>query len=569
MKLDVAYRGRSELVAGSSGSRSLRFATNLNREAVAFDAALKMPLRFREAISALHDVVISDLRFQPRDHDAYDAWKKGERLREMQLHRAEYERLKKEVLIGAHQELAGEFEERFKRLRKKYWDLRNKHSIRLRVRNPELWRMLMPADPVVTVADDTVFFECFSADQASYGCLNVVREDAFGTSSELQLGTTNVDYSWALYDHFQTLRSYRETRLKVDPQGFGSTTTGAGEHREEKIDLPEGWLRGFMQLQSGMTLPMRRVTLSRDSVYSLLAWLRRHKAKRSPRAIRFELTPGEPPNVVLEPWEERIVSHGTRHDGSPVEPIRIWGGRRLLSLARVLPLMESCDVYLLGTGLPSFWIAKMGEMQLTLGLSGWTANDWSSGGSLESLLPPGEPSPSQLQLAAKLLQRERALRFDDLQASMACNIGDCAAALNQLAYSGQVIHDLAAGVYRWRQVMPMALGEAELGPASPEVSASRVLLQRNQVSLLDSSLQTSGVRVGKGTVERHPVEVVIDVDGMIKRGKCSCSHHHRAGIRRGACRHLLALRAVMLGQSPTSDASTDAWYHRLLNLSRN
>ncbi|MEZ4309869.1 MAG: hypothetical protein R3F14_17665 [Polyangiaceae bacterium] len=34
------------------------------------------------------------------------------------------------------------------------------------------------------------------------------------------LGTTNVDYSLALYEHFQTLRTYRPTRLLVDPSGF-------------------------------------------------------------------------------------------------------------------------------------------------------------------------------------------------------------------------------------------------------------------------------------------------------------------------------------------------------------
>jgi len=70
-----------------------------------------------------------------------------------------------------------------------------------------MWRLLMPCDPVVTVADDVVFFECFSADESSYGCLTVNRDDGFGRSEQLQLGTTNVDYSWNLYHEFQSLRS--------------------------------------------------------------------------------------------------------------------------------------------------------------------------------------------------------------------------------------------------------------------------------------------------------------------------------------------------------------------------
>ena len=68
--------------------------------------------------------------------------------------------------------------------------------------------------------------------------------------------------------------------------GFEVATAGA-DYREEKIDLPAGWLRGLMQVQAGMAMPMRRITLSRAAVYSLLAWLKRHKARTSPRALRF------------------------------------------------------------------------------------------------------------------------------------------------------------------------------------------------------------------------------------------------------------------------------------------
>jgi hypothetical protein len=58
---------------------------------------------------------------------------------------------------------------------------------------------------------------------------------------------------------------------------------------------------------------------------------------------------------VLEPWEERIVVHGDICQNATGEPIRIWGKQRLLALARLLPLAERFDVYLLGTGFPSFW----------------------------------------------------------------------------------------------------------------------------------------------------------------------------------------------------------------------
>ena len=65
MNLTVAYRGRSSVIRRPD-SLALSLAPNLRRDRVSFDGVLRQPLRFREAVSALHDVVISDLRFQPR-----------------------------------------------------------------------------------------------------------------------------------------------------------------------------------------------------------------------------------------------------------------------------------------------------------------------------------------------------------------------------------------------------------------------------------------------------------------------------------------------------------------------
>ena len=139
------------------------------------------------------------------------------------------------------------------------------------------------------MADDVVFFECFSSDESSYGCLTIDRDACFAKTQDACVGTTNVDYSWELYHNFQSLRTYRETRFHINPEGFSVQTFDRADYREEKIELPEGWLRGFMQLQAAMALPMKKVTLGVDAVYSLLAWLKRHREKHGPRAIRFEL----------------------------------------------------------------------------------------------------------------------------------------------------------------------------------------------------------------------------------------------------------------------------------------
>ena len=557
MNVAFSYLGRS----GMEGP-TLNFAPNLAREPVAFDAALRRPERFREAISALHDVVISDHRFQRRDKSAYEAWKAAEAARLRTVRADAVRQAEADIAARRGIPLPAELEKKFGRLCKTYRGARQAYAEHLRKHDLELWRKLMPCDPVITVAEDVVFFECFSADESSYGCLTVKREEGFGPSAGLKLGTTNVDYSWDLFDHFQALRSYRETRFRLDPAGFDVATHGRADYREQKIDLPRGWLRGFMQLQAAMALPMRKVTLTREAVYSLLVWLRRHKAATSPRALRFEPAAGRPLTLVLEPWEQPIPVRGGEDGEAWTEPVRIWGRQRLLALARVLPLVESVDVYLLGTGFPSFWVAHMGEMRLTLGLSGWTANDWTRGSSLDQLAPPAPAGANEIEAASAFLQRRRAATFSEVAAAVPGSAAAVQTVLNHLAHAGQVIHDLGAGVFRWRQIMPRALGEAELGPENEEVAASRELVRRGRVEVESRVAAPGGGTIFVGKAESKPVELLMDNDGRIKRGRCLCGHFRKAGLRMGPCRHLLALRWQALNPAPER-AGPDDWFARL------
>ena len=562
MNVHLAYLGRSGLTGNT-----LSLAPNLTREPVSFNAPLTQPLRFREAISALHDVVISDLRFQPRDKTVYQEWKKNENRRLARVRTDVYKEAKAQILEN-RAKVPKDLEKNYKTSLKRYWSARQKYASYLLKHNYELWRQLMPCDPVITIADDVAFFECFSADESSYGCLTVNRDESFGSSSSIQLGTTNVDYSWDLYNHFQALRSYRETRFRVDPSGFEVATENSDDYREEKIDLPDGWLRGFMQIQQAMSLPMNKVTLSREAVYSLLVWLKRNKAKTSPRALRFELLPGEMPSLVIEPWEKRIDSRGTRYEGGPTEPIRIWGRQRLLVLARLLPLVDRVDVHLLGTGLPSFWVAHMGEMRLTLGLSGWTTNDWTRGSAMDLLLPPAAPTPDLIERTAQFLQSKRRAKFDDVESHTMATPGHVLAALGHLAHTGQVIADLNDNVYRWRQIMPQALGEKELGPESPELSAGKKIIQQRRVKITKQEEVTRGASIVIGSSETQSPEIMIDGDGRIKRGKCGCSYYYKYSFRNGPCRHMIALHRTFHGVGGESETTESAdtvggWYQKM------
>jgi hypothetical protein len=565
MDLTLAYRGRSAVTSTPTGL-DVTLAPNLRRDRVAYEGRLRHPVRFREAVGALHDVVISDLRYQPRDRSAYQAYKAEQSRREAELRRRVAAETRVELLEQRAPDLPegyiADLERRYRKLRKHYWDARLEYSNFLRRHDPELWRLLLPCDPVITVARDCLFLECFSADESSYGCLTVGR-DAFEAERNVAVGTTNVDYSWTLYEHFQRLRSYRETRFTIDPQGFEVHTEHAAGYREEKIDLPPSWLRGFMQLQAAMSLPMRRVPIGREGLYSLLAFLKRHRAARSPRAVRFELRRGRPATVVVEPWERSIALHGPAYDGPHDETVRVWGRDRLLVLARLLPLLEEAEVYLLGTGLPSFWSVRMGELRLLLGLSGWTANDWTGASALDQLAPPAEPSDALLGDIAAAFRERPALRFEQVRERTGAAPAFVAVGLNRLALLGQVIHDLHAGLYRWRQVLPVPVSLEQMGPEPPETEAARQLVARRVVRVDRDERRPDGLHVLEGQSGGRPVSLLLDADGRMLRGRCTCSHHFTGGLRKGPCRHLQALRSA--AADPNRASSLEVWFRSLFS----
>jgi hypothetical protein len=546
MQFTLAYYGRSGVRSGPDGL-AISLAPNLRRDRVSFAGTLRTPLRFREAVSALHAVVVSDLKYKPKDRTAYREYLAERKKREDAIRRMAYQKAHAELLAREQPSIPAGLEKRFEKLRKRYWNARLQYSDWLYKHDPAIWRFLTPCDPVVTVAPDVLFFECFSKDESSYGCLTVDR---------------GADYSLALYEEFQKMRSYRRTEFAVDPGGFEVRTEGNPDYHEEKIDLPPSWLRGFMQLQSAMSLPMRRAPVSREGLYNVLAFLKRHRAKASPRALRYELTPGKPVTLVLEPWEQRIVLHDTPcPDGKP-EVIRTWGRDRLRVLARLLPLAEGADVYLLGTGLPSIWSVKMGEMRLVLGLSGWTANDWSGATALDALAPPAEPSNDLLGDIAAAFRAAPALTFEQIRQRTGAAPAFVAAGLNRLALLGQVIHDLPAGLYRWRQIMPVELSLEQVRLDSPETEASKEFVRRGRVKLTRDE-RAERLRVLAGEVEGRAAEAVLDADGRVIRGQCNCSHYFKNRLRAGPCRHMQALRRVAFGEKPPS--TLEQWFHTWVN----
>lgn len=539
MEFEYRYHG-STAVDSSARATSMSFSPDTRREPTYFVGELGKCLEFREAISALHDVVVSDLRWRPKDRTEYKEWlAKQEQINWQQVavarsrNAAEINRLQAE--LDELNRTRAERMRSFYTAQRRYFDYLYK-------KDRDAWFVL---DPVITVHPDEVFFECFSQDESTYGRLGA-RYEVFREVKEFACGTTNIDYSAALYDEFQKIRRYKQTMFTVDPSGFEVQTTAEDAFKELKIDLPDSWVRGFLQVSSAMTLPTISFDLHPMDVHNLCFVLRRHKEKVGPRSLRYKLKPGEPVKVVFEPWNREVVFPRSIFRGDKEHEVRVWGRRRLFILERLIQLAKKFTVHLLGTGLPSFYIADLGDMNFTLGLSGWTANDWSTAGNFDLMAPRAVVDEFTKRRVFDGLKKHWLMAPDALARELDLDRVAVYGALAAYTQAGRAMYDLDKQVYRVRELSRDPLPLAKLRFANEREEAAQSLVQQKQATVRsalpagDGGLSLRG-RVRDGSHSYDP-ELVIDRDERLSHASCTCNFYQQNKLYKGPCQHILALR---------------------------
>lgn len=548
MIVEFKYAGHSSIVQGLHDAR-MALATNTLREAAYFRGTLGRPLLLREALGALRDVVVSDFKYHPRDHLAFKRWLEEQDRRFVAglSMRSEASRKKMEQLEGRLAELDEQRESRlqpFYKARRAYFDYVYHHQI-------EVNYLL---DPVITVHPDEISFEAFSKDESSYGRLGV-RYDLFEKIHEFECGTTNVDFSLRLASELDRMRTYRRTELDISPGGFAVKVGSAEAHKEKKIELPQSWVDGFLQVQSTMAMGMTHVELAPIDLYNVCRFLRRRKAARSPRALRFELSPGAPVKVVFEPWEHAMVlSPATVYQGSKAQVVRTWGRDRLRILARLLPVARKIDLYLAGFGRPTIYVLDLGDLSFTLALSGWTDNDWTGGAKFDLLARRLDAAPEELMQVYEILRKERKLTDVALAQAASLSVDKARGALCHLCQVGRAMVDPASGLYRHRDLFfePFTLKEAQkaVSPATTkttkEAKAAEAIEDAGDVRIIarrafSGGFKLSGSAKGTDGVRVRP-QLTVGHGGEIVDGSCTCGFFRSHALTKGPCPHLLALR---------------------------
>ncbi len=276
--------------------------------------------------------------------------------------------------------------------------------------------------------------------------------------------------------------------------------------------------------------------------------LRRYKEKEGPRSIRWVLKPGEPVKLIFEPWNHEIKCARSIYEGTEAREIRIWGRRRLLLLERLIPVTNRFKVVLLGSGLPSFYIADLGDLNFTLGLSGWTVNDWSRIGNFDLLAPRLEVDSMTMQRVYTGLREKWVEKPESLAARLNLDTKTVLGALAAFTQVGRVIYDINNGSYRIRELSRESLPMEELRFANPrEEAATRFVLTNNVTASV--YINREGKKALSGTVKdkdkTYQPEMLIDTDERAVSGKCTCNFYQQNKLMQGPCEHMLALRIAL------------------------
>jgi hypothetical protein len=498
----VAF-GPTRVTTAPDGAMRVVVPTDGEHGDVELVARLHRPGVVRDALLAMGDVLSSDLGRKPTDRAEYLAY-----------------------LIS-----------RGKGVSKQVWDAQKEY---LALHYSAAAKQAEPLDPVLSVATDALRLEVLSRDEATYGQLVLRRPAALVDAQHPgdvggARGTTYVDLRTAMAS-IARVRSYRPTTLELAPGAEAVAHTRS---------VPLRWLRAFGQMQAASLLAADRFELAPIDLYNVLLQLRLRKARTAPRGLRYELVPGEPPRLVLEPWDLVVRSTGAPYRGTQPRVIRTWGRNRLSVLARVLPYARGLTVAVAGPGLPSLYIADLGDATFALALSGWTDAGWAGIATFDLLAADDDPRGIEAVVEALATPLTDAALAQALGRPRAEVRRTLLAALSQL----RIGHDLATGEFFARPLTKTPVPAVALTfRDAREAVAHRLLAEAGAVTLTKVHDLGNEGRAIEGQVvdaKAHRTfypSFTIDQESRTSAATCTCNAVRRSGIKEGPCEHMIALR---------------------------
>jgi hypothetical protein len=518
---------------------TLTIGTDLNRDPVYLSGEVNPSRSFAQAMLAL-GAVVKIQRPAKKDHSAYQAWVSNEYMRILEERQPEFMKeqakliSRRDVLQKKRDSIQAKLEslEKFVSAKKKAyfeWLYENDRNA---------WIVL---DPIVSVQKDGTFFEAFSGDESIYARV-FLPHSALNSQDKPSLGTTNIDFSLLLEREFERVRSYRPMSLTVGLKSVDFQTEAAIVE-EEKIPLPETWVRGLVEVQSVLALAPTKFEMSSDALAEIIARLQSEKEKHGPRSLKFMLKPGQPIRIEIEPWGQVFADDWCTYLGDTEETVRIWGRRRLSVLKDILVGSDRVKVHFLGSGMPSFWTIIKDGVELTIGLSGWTSNDWASKAKFSSLIPTFNVKEELIPVSLADISKQGATTTADLAKRLQISVPEASVLLQKLCLQGKAMYDPDRNLYRWRDLFP-TLDIYREDDSSRELRGALSSLKSWDLKVTLDDIKDE-VRYLSGTIslgaETFNPLLELDLDNRPKYAQCSCPFYNFNKLRQGPCRHMIGL----------------------------
>lgn len=260
--------------------------------------------------------------------------------------------------------------------------------------------------------------------------------------------------------------------------------------------------------------------------------------------MKWILEPQQRIKIEFQPFGT-VLTLNAVYQGTQKREEKIWGRRRWLVVEKLLPFAKAFYVRFLGFGMPQFIRADMGTLQMTIGFSSWSSNDWVKGTAFNIMA--GFTGNGIYNRVFKLLKQERALSMQEIFDHFSEEKQDrVKAGIGMLFRRGEAYFDIINKKVRFRCLCNKPIPEElyEITDIERQVEKYREKTFDNmRVQYTPKKEFIFSTRYDE---EKHSprsfTEIVIDQDAQIAKLDCSCSVFKRGAKNLSEpCAHVLAL----------------------------
>jgi hypothetical protein len=188
-------------------------------------------------------------------------------------------------------------------------------------------------------------------------------------------------------------------------------------------------------------------------------------------------------------------------------------------------------------------------MTFTLGLTGFTASNWSQAVNFDLLMPRKTQGTAELEKVVKSLAKTWSNDRAGLTKATKLAGADLVESLQLGCQHGQIMYDLPGTVYRLRPLTDTPLDLNRLEFRSPRERLAHDLVHRKDAVSIASENRIHGTGLeltGKAVVaedkREYRPQLLLSDAGFVSRAECTCHTFRQQGLKSGPCTCLIALR---------------------------